>query len=162
MAGGRGSRINNNRKMLLKINNEYIISMLINKLKTLNFNINICINSNTLFLGDMINEKIIYGTGDYNNDLKLALDKLKLPVFVFPADVIFNIEILIKFIDAAMKIGYGIVNLEINNKLTGISIFFEKLFDNELKYNNINYNRNDFFNINYYYDYINAKGFFEK
>ncbi len=162
MAGGMGSRMNNNKKMLLKINDEYIISILIKKLKKLNFNVNVCISDNTAFLNEILNEKIIHGTGDYSYDLKLSLDKLNLPVIIFPADVIFNIEIIEKFIDGSMEIKSGIVNLKINNELTGISIFFEKLYDYELKYSNINYNRNDFFNINYSSDYIKARKFFEK
>ena len=162
MAGGKGSRINNNKKMLLKINDEYIISILIKKLKKLNFNVTVCISDNTIFLNKILNEKIIYGTGDYNCDLKLSLDKLNLPVIVLPADVIFDIEIIEEFIDRSMEIKSGIVNLKINNELTGISIFFEKLYNYELKYSNINYNRNDFFNINYSSDYIMARNFFEK
>jgi len=162
MAGGKGSRMNNNKKMLLKINNEYIISILINKLKSLNFNINVCISNNTYFLKDILNEKIIYGNGDYNYDLKYSLNKLNLPVIVFPSDVIFNINIIKRFIFDALKINNGIVNLKINDELTGISVFFEKLYDNEVKYSNINYNRDDFFNINYNNIYLNAKKFFEK
>ncbi len=162
MAGGMGSRMNNNKKMLLKINDEYIISILIKKLKKLNFNVNVCISDNTAFLNKIVNEKIIHGTGDYSYDLKLSLDKLNLPVIIFPADVIFNIEIIEKFIDGSMEIKSGIVNLKINNELTGISIFFEKLYNYELKYSNINYNRNDFFNINYSSDYIKARKVFEK
>ncbi len=163
MAGGKGSRINNKRKMLLKIDNRTLIERSLEILHNLKMNIHICINDNTDFLLDILhNYNIIRGTGDYIRDLKKSLDTMDLPVLVMPADIIYSSNIIEEFIVSTNKISQGIVNLKVNGKLSGISIFYKRPDNEVIKFKDISILSESFFNINYPKDYNNAVKFYSR
>ncbi|WP_084779373.1 MULTISPECIES: NTP transferase domain-containing protein [Acidiplasma] len=161
MAGGMGKRIGNPKKMLLMINGEAIIIRLLKIIKSLGLNINVCTGPETVFLNEIGDVNIINGTGDYAMDLKTSINSLKLPVIVLPADILIDKELLKSFIEKSKNYKTGILNMLINNELSGISIFYEYLNDAELAYENINFNSNSFFNINTEYDYKMAKEYYK-
>ena len=162
MAGGRGTRMGNNKKMLLEINGKPALYRIIDSLKELGFSVNICISKNTEFLSDVGGVSIITGTGDYSGDLKYSLKLCSIPTLVLPADVIFSRSLLEKFIELSGTVRTGIATLKVNGDLSGISIFFERPEDKELSYTNIEISDNSFFNLNYQDDYIRAKQYFKQ
>ncbi len=156
MAGGRGTRINNPGKMMLKINGKTIIENIIKKINNLNIEFGICISEYTPDAVKTMSKNIIAGTGDYFNDLKLAVNYFDVPVIVFSADLIFDIETIKLFIESSFEAKSEIVNMTVKGELSGISIFFKHILNNELRYKNIEINSEGFFNINTVDDYNNA------
>ncbi len=162
MAGGRGTRMGNNKKMLLEINGKSVLYRIIDLLKQMGFRVNICISKNTEFLSDVEGVNIITGTGDYSEDLKYSLGLCSMPALVLPADVIFSVKLLKNFIELSSTISTGIATLKVNGELSGISIFFKRPENKELSYTNIEISDNSFFNLNYPEDYIKAQEYFKQ
>ena len=134
MAGGRGSRMGNNKKMLLNINGVPVLYRIIASLREAGFKVNICITKNTEFLSDIEGTNIITGTGNYADDLKYSLGLCSVPALVLPADVIFSRNLLKSFIELSDKVRTDIATLKVNSELSGISIFFRRPEDKELSY----------------------------
>jgi GTP:adenosylcobinamide-phosphate guanylyltransferase len=162
MAGGRGTRMGNNKKMLLEIDGKSILYRIIDLLKQMGFRVNICISKNTQFLSYVEGVNIITGTGDYSEDLKYSLELCSIPALVLPADVIFSRNLLEKFIELHYTVKTGIATLKVNGELSGISIFFKRPENKELSYTNIEISDNSFFNLNYPEDYIKAREYFKQ
>ena len=161
MAGGRGSRISNRKKMLLKIKNKTLIERSLDIIHNLKMNVYICISNNTDFLLKVLHDySIINGSGDYITDLKASLDTFGLPAIIMPADIVYSGNIIEEFIISASKIHDGIINLKINGQLSGISIFYEKPLNKIIKFKDISIFSESFFNINYPEDYNNAVNYF--
>ena len=157
MAGGLGSRLNK-KKMLLDFCGSSIIHREISLLKKISNDISICISKNTEFLMNTFDLNYIYGYGDYSKDLVISINKInRFPILVMPADVIFNLETILKFI-SMNNFDYDIINMKINENFTGISIFNRRAFE---KYTDININDSGFFNINTYDDYKNALAYYK-
>ena len=162
MAGGRGSRMGNNKKMLLNINGVPVLYRIIASLREAGFKVNICITKNTEFLSDIEGANIITGTGNYADDLKYSLGLCSVPALVLPADVIFSRNLLKSFIELSDKVRTDIATLKVNSELSGISIFFRRPEDKELSYTNIEIEDKSFFNLNYQDDYIKARQYFKQ
>ena len=162
MAGGRGSRMGNNKKMLLNINGVPVLYRIIASLRGAGFKVNICITKNTEFLSDIEGTNIITGTGNYADDLKHSLGLCSVPALVLPADVIFSRNLLKSFIELSDKVRTDIATLKVNSELSGISIFFRRPEDKELSYTNIEIEDKSFFNLNYQDDYIRARQYFKQ
>ena len=162
MAGGKGSRMGDNKKMLLKINGEPVLYKIIASLKDLGFMVKICVSKDTEFLSNIEGVSIITGTGNYSEDLKYSLYMCSMPAIVLPADVIFSRNLLEKFIALSGLVRTDIATLKVNGELSGISIFFKRPEDKELSYTNIDILDNSFFNLNYREDYINAQEYFKQ
>ena len=162
MAGGTGSRMGTSKKMLLEINGEKIIDRVVRILHSQNFRISLCISENTLFLHEYPEVRIVMGKGSYAEDLSFAVGMCSLPVLVVPADVIFSPEMIENFIEQSISLETGIVTLMVNNKLSGISIFFKNPGNENLPYRNIKIEREDFFNLNFPEDYRRAIEYLEK
>ena len=162
MAGGRGSRMGNNKKMLLNINGVPVLYRIIASLREAGFKVNICITKNTEFLSDIEGANIITGTGNYADDLKYSLGLCSVPALVLPADVIFSRNLLKSFIELSDKVRTDIATLKVNSELSGISIFLKKPEDKELSYTNIEIEDKSFFNLNYQDDYIKARQYFKQ
>ena len=162
MAGGRGSRMGNNKKMLLNINGVPVLYRIIASLREAGFKVNICITKNTEFLSDIEGANIITGTGNYADDLKYSLGLCSVPALVLPADVIFSRNLLKSFIELSDKVRTDIATLKVNSELSGISIFFRRPEDKELSYTNIEIEDKSFFNLNYQDDYIRARQYFKQ
>ena len=162
MAGGRGSRMGNNKKMLLNINGVPVLYRIIASLREAGFKVNICITKNTEFLSDIEGTNIITGTGNYSDDLKYSLGLCSVPALVLPADVIFSRNLLKSFIELSDKVRTDIATLKVNSELSGISIFFRRPEDKELSYTNIEIEDKSFFNLNYQDDYIRARQYFKQ
>ena len=157
MAGGKGSRMGDNKKMLLKINSEPVLYKIIASLKDLGFIVKICISKGTEFLSDTEEVEIITGTGTYSEDLKYSLKLCSIPALVLPGDVIFSEKLLKNFIELSGTVSTDIATLKINGELSGISMFFKRPENGELSYTDIEMQDNSFFNLNYKEDYIKAQ-----
>ncbi|WMT50996.1 MAG: NTP transferase domain-containing protein [Ferroplasma sp.] len=162
MAGGKGSRMGNVKKMLLNINGMPVLYGIIASLKDAGFKINICITKNTEFLSDIKGTNIIVGTGNYADDLRYSLGLCSVPALILPADVIFSKNLLNIFIGLSDNVRTDIATLKVNGELSGISIFFKRPEDTELSYTNIEIEDNSFFNLNYPNDYIRARQYFKQ
>jgi adenosylcobinamide-phosphate guanylyltransferase len=162
MAGGKGSRMGDNKKMLLKINSEPVLYKIIASLKDLGFIVKICISKGTEFLSDTEEVEIITGTGTYSEDLKYSLKLCSIPALVLPGDVIFSEKLLKNFIELSGTVSTDIATLKINGELSGISMFFKRPENGELSYTDIEMQDNSFFNLNYKEDYIKAQEYFKQ
>ncbi|ARD85183.1 NTP transferase domain-containing protein [Ferroplasma acidiphilum] len=162
MAGGKGSRMGTAEKMLLKVNGEKVIDAIIKILQNLNFNISLCISENTRFLDGYHSLRTIMGQGDYALDLNYAIKTCSLPVLIVPSDVIIKPDMIHDFVTSASSLDTAIATLIVNNKLSGISMFFKKPETGNLPYKNIEILRDDFFNLNCPDDYKKALHRFEK
>lgn len=162
MAGGNGSRMRNNKKMLLKINGQPVLYKIIASLKDLGFTVKICISKNTEFLSNTEKVEIITGVGNYSEDLKYSLCQCSMPALVLPADVIFSEKLLKNFIELSGTVSTDIATLKVNGELSGISVFFKRPANKELSYTNIEVQDNSFFNLNYLKDYINTQEYFKQ
>ena len=162
MAGGRGTRMRNNKKMLLEIDGKPVLYRIIDLLQQMGFRVNICISKNTEFLSDTGEVKIIAGMGNYSEDLKHSLHSCSVPALVLPADVIFSRNLLEKFIELSGSVSKEISTLKVNGELSGISIFFKRPENKELSYTNIEISDNSFFNLNHPEDYIKAREYFKQ
>ena len=162
MAGGKGSRMGNNKKMLLKINGEPVLYKIIASLKDLGFMVKICISKGTEFLSDTEEVEIITGAGTYSEDLKYSLKLCSIPALVLPADVIFSEKLLKNFIELSGTVTTDIATLKVNGELSGISVFFKRPENQELSYTDIEIRDNSFLNLNYPEDYIKAQEYFKQ
>ena len=162
MAGGKGLRMGNNKKMLLEVENRPVLYRIIALLREMEFKVNICISKNTEFLSNIEGTNIITGTGNYANDLKYSLGLCSVPALVLPADVIFSRNLLKSYIELSYKVRTDIATLKVNGELSGISIFFKRPEDKELSYTNIEIEDKSFFNLNYQDDYIRARQYFKQ
>jgi len=162
MAGGKGSRMGTEKKMLLEINGEKVIGNIIKTLKDQNFTISLCISENTKFLDGYRSIRTINGHGNYAEDLNYAISMCSLPVLIVPSDVIFPRYMLYDFVEKAFSLDTAIATLIVNGMLSGISIFFRKPETGNLPYKNIEVYSKDFFNLNYPEDYRKAVKYFEK
>ncbi len=162
MAGGKGSRMGDNKKMLLKINSEPVLYKIIASLKDLGFMVKICISKGTEFLSDTEEVEIITGAGTYSEDLKYSLKLCSIPALVLPGDVIFSEKLLKNFIELSGTVSTDIATLKINGELSGISMFFKRPENGELSYTDIEMQDNSFFNLNYKEDYIKAQEYFKQ
>ena len=162
MAGGKGSRMGDNKKMLLKINSEPVLYKIIASLKDLGFIVKICISKGTEFLSDTEEVEIITGAGTYSEDLKYSLKLCSIPALVLPGDVIFSEKLLKNFIELSGTVSTDIATLKINGELSGISMFFKRPENGELSYTDIEMQDNSFFNLNYKEDYIKAQEYFKQ
>ena len=162
MAGGKGSRMCTAEKLFLPINCEKIIDAIIKILQNQNFNISLCISENTKFLDGYHSLRTIMGEGNYASDLNYAIKMCSLPVLIVPSDVIIPPDMINDFIKRTSSLDTAIATLVVNNKLSGISMFFRKPETGNLPYKNIEILRDDFFNLNYPDDYKKALQRFEK
>ncbi|AAT44030.1 NTP transferase domain-containing protein [Picrophilus oshimae] len=157
MAGGLGSRLNK-KKMLLDFFGSSIIEREISLIRSISDSIYICISENTEFLLNLFNLNYIQGSGDYSGDLLLSLKRIdRFPLLVMPADIIFNIELIVKFISMNNN-NYDIINMKIKNNFTGVSIFNRMAFE---KYLDINMDDPGFFNVNTMDDYKKALEYYK-
>jgi GTP:adenosylcobinamide-phosphate guanylyltransferase len=156
MAGGTGSRMGTNKKMLLEINGNKVVDLIIKQLRHENFEISLCISKNTLFLDNYPGVRIFYGKGNYAEDLKNSISRCQLPVMVISADLVIPPDLLKNFMEKAKMVDSGIATLVVNKELSGISMFFEVPENNSLKYTNINITSKGFFNLNRQNDYKKA------
>ncbi len=132
MAGGKATRMGGVIKPLLKILDKPVILHVIDALKPLCKEILVVYSPYTKQVKDLLNNasdsiKCIEGSGDYIEDLNLALSLVSLPALVVPSDTPFiDSNILEDFASKALKIQEPIVNLIDSKKgLIGITLFKE-------------------------------------
>ena len=116
----------------------------------------------TKFLDGYNSLRTIMGQGNYASDLNYAIKSCSLPVLIVPSDVIIPPNMIHDFVKRASSMETAIATLVVNNKLSGISMFFRKPETGNLPYKNIEILRDDFFNLNYPDDYKIALQSFEK
>ena len=161
MCGGRGSRINNPEKYLLRLGNETIIGRIIRMVSSLGLGVHLCTRDGSsipgIYRGTEL--KIIKSSGNgYVSDMNECLNTVSvLPILLIPGDIVLDsAETLSFFMKQSSMITRDLVNLVCNGEITGITIF-KKLPSLELLSYSSVVTDDEIINVNTTADYDSAK-----
>jgi GTP:adenosylcobinamide-phosphate guanylyltransferase len=163
MAGGKGTRIGNPEKYLLKFGRKTIIEALLEATMQMADAVYLSTVPGRKVLMDIcarLNIITLMGGGtSYVDDLFLAAGHVgRFPLLVIPGDIVLlDKHFLSQFIEIAKESDKELVNLYANGELSGICIMKRRPADSkELPYENINFQGNLLVNVNTWEDYERA------
>lgn len=161
MCGGRGSRISNPEKYLLRIGNETVIGRVIRMVSSLGLSVYLCTREGSSIPGiyGETASKIIMSSGNgYVPDMNECLNTVSItPILLIPGDIVLgSAETLSFFIKQSAMIIRDLVNLVSNGEITGITIFKKLPSLEPLSYSSV-VTDDEIINVNTTADYDRVK-----
>jgi GTP:adenosylcobinamide-phosphate guanylyltransferase len=128
MCGGRGTRIGNPEKYLLRIGDETIIGRIIRIISSIGLSVYLCTNDGSRIhniYGDLSSHIITTSGNSYVSDMNECLKAVSItPLLLIPGDLVFRSpDTISMFMKEASMIGMDLINLASNGEITGITIF---------------------------------------